>query len=483
MNVIPNFIKRLKTSNFKLIETHIDYVLVGPKFTYKIKKNVKFDFVDYTSLAKRKHFCLEEIRLNRRYSSEIYLEVVPVKLSFDGKYAFGGKGKTIDYAVMMKTLPNERRLDILLAQNRVTPKMMEQIALAVLAFHSKAKTSRQIQAFGSWQHRIKVIDLNYYELDKFYKKIINKNIYCEGKSFLHNFVYEHKLIFKNRMQKGKIKDLHGDLHAGNIFYLNKPYIFDCIEFNQEFRYIDVAAEISFLLMELEFKGHKELAEVFLRTYLEQSKDWELLALLDFYKCHYAIVRAMVTAMEGKLGLTQKYLKLAGKYANPKPLLIAIGGMIGSGKSTLAKKIAAELGLSILQSDKIRKTLASIPFYSRPDKRALKELYSPDFTKRTYASLYDQAEKYLSANESVILDASFARIELRRPLISIAKKTKADFFFIESKAPEKVILKRLRIRQKEKRISDAGVSLYYSFKKQYQTPNELKKCANIINFTN
>jgi len=479
VNKTPDFIKCLIAPGLRLIKTHIDYVLVGHKYTYKIKKNIKFDFVDYTSLEKRKHFCLEEIRLNRRYSPEIYLGVVPVKLSFDGKYAFGGKGETIDYAVMMKTLPNERRLDILLSQNRVSPKMMEQIALAVLAFHSKAKTSRQIQAFGSWQHRIKVIDLNCYELDKFYKKIIDKNIYCEVKSFLHNFVYDHKVIFKNRMQKGRIRDLHGDLHAGNIFYLNKPYIFDCIEFNQEFRYIDVAAEISFLLMELEFKGHKELAEVFLRTYLEKSKDWELLALLNFYKCHYAIVRAMVTAMEGKLGLTQKYLNLAGRYANPKPLLIAIGGMIGSGKSTLAKKIADELSFPILQSDKIRKTLASIPLYSRPDKRALKEFYSSDFTKRTYASLYDQAEKYLNADESVILDASFAKIELRRPLISIAKRTKADFIFIEIKAPEKVIQKRLRIRQKEKRISDAGVALYYSFKKGYQSPDEIpnRLCYN------
>lgn len=414
-------------------ETHIDHVLIGTKYAYKIKKPVKFSFVDFSTLAKRKYFCEEEIKLNRRYSPSLYLGVVPLKEN----------GKIVDYAVKMKALPASKRLDVLLRQNKVSRQMIRNLAREVWRFHKKAKP-----ASG------KLHD-NFPDIWPFIGRTISQASFYKIKSFNDSFLHHNRHLLAVRIKK----DLHGDLHSTNIFYLDKPYIFDCIEFNPKLRHIDPAAEISFLLMDLEFSKKEALAKEFLAAYISKSRDYPALKLINFYKCHYACVRGLVASLAKDYQLAKKYFGLAEKYASGRPLLIAIGGMIGSGKTSLAKQLGEKLGLPVLNSDRVRKDLAG----SKP------RSYTPAFTKKTYSTLLSQGERLLDQQNGVILDATFAPPGVRQKLVALSKRKKADLHFIELTASPKTLLKRLQARKKG--ISEAGPELLPIFSKNYHSPKE------------
>ena len=459
---LPDFIRALKKPGIKLAETHISWVLIGPRYTLKIKKPVKLSFLDFSSLAKRKHFCEEELRLNQRYSPSIYLGVIPI-FSED-------KRKIIDYAVKMKTLPSEKRLDKLLAKNAVTPRMIKRIADEIWHFHSRTKGNNKISYFGNPDHLRRVYEKDFKAISKFIGKSISKSAYFKLFNFSKSFFARHKDLFELRVKEKAIRDRHGDLHSENIFYNKRPYIFDCIEFNPDFRYIDSAAEIGFLLMDLEFRGKAKLAEVLLTTYLKKSRDKDLPKLLSFYKCHYACVEGLVHSLSGNFKLAERYFQFAADYTKPKPCLIAVGGLIGTGKSTLAKALAEKQQSVLLRSDAIRKELAKGSLKLIFRRGIFKGLYSPAFTRHTYRTMFSRAEKFLKQGRNVILDASFSKKLFRKQLIILARKTNSDFQFIETILPEGLILKRLK--QRPKGISDAGPQLLAPFKKNYEPPIEI-----------
>ncbi|MFH1386413.1 MAG: AAA family ATPase [bacterium] len=430
---LPSYLKPLLGPKTRVEETHIDYVLIGPKYAYKIKKPVKFSFVDFSTLARRKRFCEEEVNLNRRYSPSLYLGVVPIEEN----------GKIVDYAVKMKALPAKKRLDILLHQNKVTRPMIRTIAKEVWRFHKKAKpVSGQLYN-------------NFNDILPFIGRTINQTTYYKIKSFTDSFLHHNRQLLARRVKK----DLHGDLHSNNIFYLDKPYIFDCVEFNPKLRHIDPAAEISFLLMDLEFNKREELAKEFLAAYISESRDYAALKLINFYKCHYACVRGLIASLAKDHRTAKKYFKLAEKYASGRPLLIAIGGMIGTGKSSLAGKLGKKLDLPVLNSDRVRKDLAG----RGP------RLYTPAFTKKAYSSLLSRGETMLDQKNGVILDATFSPPGVRQKLIALSKRKKADLNFIELTAPPKTLLKRLR--QRKKGLSEAGPELLPYFIENYRSPKE------------
>ncbi|MFA4858020.1 MAG: AAA family ATPase [Candidatus Margulisiibacteriota bacterium] len=444
----------------KFEETHISQALIGPRYTYKIKKPVKFNFVDYSTLAKRKHFCLEEVRLNRRYSPSMYLGVVRLNNG--------------EYAVKMKTLPAEKRLDKLLTKNQVTPQMIKRLAQVVWHFHRKAKAIKG--KFGSAKLLRGVFYGNFQTTSKFVGKVISRRLDQQIQAYLLHFLDLHPDWFAQRIRAGKIRDLHGDLHSENIFYHKKPYIFDCIEFNSDFRYIDCAAEISFLIMDLECRGKNKLADLFLETYLKTSCDQDCRKLLNFYKCHYAYIRGSVLCLAGDFKLAAQHFKLAGQYIKTKPYLLAVGGIIGTGKSTLAKGLAEKWGAIWLRSDEIRKKLAgklnpaNTP-HPRRNRPGFKQgIYSPGFTQKTYRAMLAAAEKFLRNGENVVLDASFSKRVFRKNLLRLVRRVKANFKFLETVASSKTILRRLKKRKKD--ISDAGPWLLNQFKQNYEPPTEM-----------
>lgn len=312
-------------SNIRMMQTAISYVFLTGKHVYKVKKPINLGFLDFTTLEKRKHFCEEELRLNRRLCEDMYLGVVPINKS-DGKIKIGGKGKTVEYAVKMKEIGQKYIMTELLKKGQVDKGLIDRIAKILVDFHSKAKTDKEISKYGSLQVIRGNWDENFKQTVDFIGKTIPKYQFKEIKGKINGFIEENNTLFKRRIENGRVRECHGDVHSGNIFVPgNKIYIFDAIEFNKRFRNSDVAAEVAFLGMDLDFHERKDLSDHFIGKYVEYSSDKELLKLLDFYKCYRSYVRGKINSFQfgdprmdekGKnrsQKLAKRYFKLSQRY--------------------------------------------------------------------------------------------------------------------------------------------------------------------------
>jgi len=310
--------------NIELIQTHISFVFLTNNYVYKVKKAVNFGFLDFSTLDKRKFFCIKELELNRRLCPEIYLDVVPITKS--GFIKINGGGETVEYALKMKRLPQERIMTTLLKEGKVNKETVDEIAKIVAAFHSKAQTNPEISQFGS----LKIVktnwDENFSQTIKYIDQTIPETEFQFIQTKINAFMAKNGALFESRISGKRIRDCHGDLHSGNIFITDKICIFDAIEFNDRFRYSDVAADAAFLVMDLDFQNRVDLADYFMERYLSYSKDPQLTQLLPFYKCYRAYVRGKVTSFrlddpninpKEKVSATeeaQAYFKLAAEYA-------------------------------------------------------------------------------------------------------------------------------------------------------------------------
>jgi aminoglycoside phosphotransferase family enzyme len=274
--------------SIELIQTHISFVFLTRNFVYKVKKAVNLGFLDFTTLEKRRFFCEKELELNRRLCRDMYLEVVPINKADAIKVK--GEGATVEYAVKMKRMPQEKMMSKLLEENKVDDKLVDRIAKIIAEFHSKAETNKRISDFGSSA----VIETNWKENFDQTEEYVDITIPVEDfkliRAKVEDFVEENVSLFEKRMAKNRVRDCHGDIHSGNIFVTNGIYIFDAIEFNDRFRYSDVAADVAFLAMDLDFKGRTDLSSLFVEKYGEYSGDQELPKLLPVYKCYRAYVR-------------------------------------------------------------------------------------------------------------------------------------------------------------------------------------------------
>jgi len=312
------------TGKIDLIQTHISMVFLTTKFVYKIKKAVNFGFLDFSTLERRRFFCEKELELNRRLCSDIYLEVVPINKSETIKIK--GRGEAVEYALKMKRLPQEAIMTKLLGENKVDYKTIDELAKIIVRFHSSAETGKEINTFGS----LKIIkvnwDENFAQTEKYINQTIPKAQYNVIEDKVNRFMDLNGALFESRISNGKIRDCHGDLHSGNIFITNKICIFDAIEFNDRFRYSDVASDVAFLSMDLDFQKRSDLAGYLIERYVAYSKDQELTRMLEFYKCYRAYVRGKVISFKlddpnisekeksSAAKDAQAYFKLASVYA-------------------------------------------------------------------------------------------------------------------------------------------------------------------------
>jgi aminoglycoside phosphotransferase family enzyme len=313
-----------KAGSIELVQTHISFVFLTRNFVYKVKKAVNFGFLDFTTLEKRRFFCERELELNRRLCGDMYLEVVPINKSDAIKIK--GEGETVEYAVKMKRMPQERMMSKLIEENRADDRLVDRIAKITAEFHSKAETNRRISDFGS----LAIIETNWKENFAQTEEHVGKTISTEDfkliREKVEDFMKRNVSLFEKRMAESRVRDCHGDIHSGNIFVTNGIYIYDAIEFNERFRYSDVAADVAFLAMDLDFKERTNLSNFFVRKYIEYSGDQELTKLLPFYKCYRAYVRGKVVSFkleDPSVGSEEKktamkeakaYFKLAFTYA-------------------------------------------------------------------------------------------------------------------------------------------------------------------------
>jgi uncharacterized protein len=308
----------------ELIQTHISFVFLTKNFVYKVKKSVNFGFLDFSTLEKRRFFCEKELELNRRLCAEIYLEVVPINKSEVIK--INGRGETVEYALKMVRLPQEKIMTVLLKEKKVDDKTIDKLAKTIANFHSKAQTGSEINGYGSLEIIKTNWDENFSQTQKYINQTIPTALYQYIQNKVNAFMENNKDLFENRIKNNKIRDCHGDLHSGNIFITDKICIFDAIEFNDRFRYSDVASDMAFLAMDLDFQQRPELSDYFIKRYIAYSEDRQLTKLLPFYKCYRAYVRGKVISFklddpqicsEEQMAATkeaQAYFKLSADYA-------------------------------------------------------------------------------------------------------------------------------------------------------------------------
>jgi aminoglycoside phosphotransferase family enzyme len=285
-----------KPQNIQLVQTQMSFIFLTGEYVYKIKKPVNLGYLDYTTLEKRHLFCHQELELNRRLCPNAYLAVVPI-IKEKGGLRIEGQGKAIEYAVKMKQLPQDRMMDVLLPRGQVTLEMVARVAEKLADFHKKAETSQEIAAFGKLDVVRQNTDENFAQTEKYIGTSITAEEYQHIKNYTNDFIDSNTSLFDKRVREGKIRDCHGDLHAAHVCFTGDICIYDCIEFNERFRYSDTASEIAFLAMDLDRYQQAGLSRHLVNTYIELGHDEELLKLLGFYKCYRAYVRGKVESFK------------------------------------------------------------------------------------------------------------------------------------------------------------------------------------------
>jgi aminoglycoside phosphotransferase family enzyme/predicted kinase len=488
--MLPELVKALlkpeaypeTTGKIELVQTQMSFVFLTKEFVYKVKKAVDLGYLDYTTLDKRNFYCQKELELNRRLCPEAYLGVVPITQD-RGAIRIGGRGEAIEYAVRMRRLPQKAMMDVLLANDGVSVEMITGVAQKLAAFHQKAETNAEISAFGEIKAVTRNTDENFDQTEKYIGRTISKDNYQRIKNYTNSFVGENAPLFNKRIKEGRIRDCHGDLHAAHICFADDICIYDCIEFNDRFRYCDVASEMAFLAMDLDHYGRADLSRSLVNAYVDESGDKELLELLGFYKGYRAYVRGKVESFklddpyiskgekEKTLEVAASYFDLARAYTRSKPVLFITVGLVGTGKSTLAKALAGRLGLAVISSDITRKQLTGVPLTEHRFEGFDGGIYSAELSRRTYDKLFSGAGDILSDGGSVVLDASFIRAEERLKAKRLAQEAGADFFIIECTLDEENIKIRLEGRLKEGTVSDGRWEVYKPQKKAFDPVKE------------
>jgi aminoglycoside phosphotransferase family enzyme/predicted kinase len=442
----------------RLVETHISWVFLTGQFAYKIKRPVHYPFVDLRSPAQRAFFCAEELRLNRRFAEELYLDVCAVTLA-DGVARISGQGEVIDHAVRMREFRGEDELDRLLARGAVEQPELEDFGRELAILHARLPEAGAEQDWGRPQSVRALLLQNLKECLPVAGRLGTQNAVRSLSAAYRTRLDAAEPWLASRRATGKVRECHGDLHARNVVrYGDRLLAFDCMEFEPAFRWIDVAEDLAFLFMDLEarhFAGH---AQALLGGYLFQSGDYQACRVLRLYATHRALVRAKVTALEA-VGAAQErarmtaleghhdYLEHAQRMLAPGgPLLILIGGMSGSGKTSLAQRLAPRLGAVHVRSDVERKRIAGLAERSRSDSELEQGMYSGETSRRVYERLRQCAADVLAGGYSVIVDATFQRREERALLRAVAAQCAAAMHVIFCHAPRRVLQGRVAARR-------------------------------------
>jgi aminoglycoside phosphotransferase family enzyme/predicted kinase len=461
-------------SSVELVETHISWVLLASEYVYKIKKPIALDFLDFSSLERRKFYCDEEIRLNRPFAPEIYVDVVPITME-DGQPCIGASGTPIEYAVRMRRFDQAMRLDAQLEQGKLSVRDMKELARNIAERHTAAS----------------VID----ESQRDHVIAVTKEFMFDNLAALDGFIDEPELGFlrewteleikklepelRQRFDDGFVRDCHGDLHLANLVRLPRGITtFDCIEFSTDLRHIDVTCDIAFLIMDLVARKRHDLAAHFLNRYLECTGDYECLRLMSLYFVYRCLVLAKVAAIRSQereqeserdadLAEVRDYCEMAKRQIKLRtPILIVMSGLSGSGKTWLSTQIMAAIPAIRIRSDTERKRAFGLSETADSASDVGQGIYAPHASREIYAYLLKTAEMILVAGHSVILDAAFLSVSDRDAAIRMAKDCGRPPVLLEVTAPSDVLRDRIRQRSIYREdASEAGLNVL-----EYQIAN-------------
>jgi len=482
---------------FSVIETHISWVILTGLFAYKIKKPVNLGFADFSTLDKRRYFCFEELRLNRRFAPDIYLSVVPIRGSHR-QPDIGKVGEVIEYAVKMREFSQQNLLNNYVSEQQLKPAHIESLADVVVALHRIAPAAKSGSLFGSVGTVTEWTRENFDQIEaeiprgllpEYFESLKKWCLWSSDKR-LSNMV--------KRQAKGFVRECHGDLHLGNIAFIDGQITpFDCIEFNPSLRWIDTTSEIAFVSMDLCAHDCPEFAWQFINRYLQSGGDYAAIALLRYYFVYRAMVRAKVEALR----VTQKnfvishqnqsyhaarhYMDLAQHWAtNQRPAVIIMHGLSGSGKSTLAKHLSGVLGAIQIRSDVERKRIFGLDAEQNSESTIEQNIYTKDATNQTYDHLQDLAQEIVLADFTVIIDASFLKLIYREQFRQLALKHGAPFLILHCDASKDTLRDRIERRMDSKHDpSEANLSvLQHQLESQEEITSNERNHVKIISST-
>ena len=444
-----------------LIETHISWVILTNDTVYKIKKPLVLDFLDFGDLERRRFFCEEEIRLNRPWAPEIYIDVVPITLEND-RPRFGGAGMPIEYAVRMHRFDQSLRLDQQLEHDKLTVLDMKELGQAIATRHAAAPAANPRQRKHLLAINIEFMRDNFAALEGFIDNDVLASLSAWNERELDNV---HGLLGR-RFDDGFVRDCHGDLHLANLVRLPSGITtFDCIEFNSDLRTIDVICDIAFLVMDLVARQRHDLAAHFLNRYLEQSGDYAGVALPDLYFVYRCLVRAKVAAIRSEeedsdadrqadLVEAHRYCDMALKQiSKPTPVLIIMSGLSGSGKTRVSGELMAAMPAIRVRSGIERKRMFGLDETEDSASDIDKGIYTPATSRKVYSHLIETACSILRFHHNVILDAAFLHADECERAIRAARECGFPTVIVRVEAPIEVL--RERIRRRAQASSDAS----------------------------
>jgi aminoglycoside phosphotransferase family enzyme/predicted kinase len=458
-------------TELRVIETHASWVILTGAWVYKIKKAVNFGFLDYSTLEKRRSNCEEELRLNRRFAPQVYIDVVAVSGTFE-QPSLQADGEPIEYAVRMRQFPQSGLLSTLAAQHTLTAEHIDALAALVPAMHATVSVAGKHSEYGLPD------DVHHWVIENFghIRPALRKPQQRQQLDALERWCrqeFDNKRdLVEQRRCDGFVRECHGDLHLGNLAIIDGDITpFDGIEFNPQLRWIDVISEVAFLVMDIHDRGYPRLSWRLLNTYLKYTGDYSGLALLRYYLVYRALVRAKVAILrqaQASSTLDEQdawyeyasYMELASRYVKPPlPALIITHGVSGSGKSFYAARLAEQLGAIQICSDLERKRLHGYAVRADTQSGIKAGLYSPAANERTYEQLALLARTVIKAGYPVIIDATFLQAARREQFRLLSESLAVPFVLLHFEADKDTLDARIRSRQAAgEDPSEAGIEV-------------------------
>jgi len=453
--------------DIEIIETHISWLILAGDHAYKIKKPLVLDFLDFGTLEKRRHYCLEELRLNRAWAPAMYLDVVPVTVS-GGRARFGGAGEPVEFALHMRRFAQDRRLDAQLEAGKLTAADARELADAVARRHAKASRAPA-------DRRSRVLDLTArFMFDNFEVLAgqVSGSVFADLHAWTRSEILRCNQVLAARFDDGFVRECHGDLHLSNLVRLDDGIkAFDCIEFSADLRQIDVICDIAFLVMDFAARGRPDLGSAFLNRYLEATGDYRGMQVFRLFFVYRCLVRAKVAVIRSQersrpkdrdddLGKAQFYCELAAaQVARLQPRLVVMHGLSGVGKTRVSDELLMAMPAIRVRSDVERKRLHGLAATARSDSPVGGGLYTKVANREVYARLRELAAVLLEAGYNVILDAAFLKAEERNAAIAVAREKFGHAVIVEVTAPDAVLLDRIRVRARDRgEASEADVEV-------------------------
>lgn len=472
------------------IQTHISWVFVAPPFVYKVKKPLNLGFLDFRTLESRRYFCEQEVRLNRRLCADVYLDVVPISRHGD-EFLLEDASNPVEYAVKMRELSGGVfARDVV---DALEDHDIDRIVDTLGAFYREESSTPEIARWGRIENLRISTDENFDQTKTFAGSLLSHSAYEAIRFYTDRFYDVHARLFNRRRAEGRILECHGDLHLEHVYMTeDATCIYDCIEFSDRLRRIDVANDTAFLAMDLDFHGRPSLANDFIRKISAALEDPDLIRLVDFYKCYRAYVRAKVQSMQSVedevpeddraegARRARRYYQLALRYAvaGSRPAALVVMGRVGTGKSTVARQLADALGWDHISSDVIRKRQAGADPYRRGPEHERAKLYTRERTESTYAMLAESAAARCAQGQGCVLDATYSRRSHRDALREALAGQGTPYCLFEMTASDETLKKRLGARDGQKVVSDARLEDFDFLASVYDAPDDLEDAYHV-----